>query len=217
VLMICQGSQSIQFIRELFSIGFTPKQLKVITIKEMRNLSFESFLDYYEIQRKYVTHDTVKEILITELQNRYELVISFSNPFIIHEDIIEKSTFINFHPGYLPNYRGSLSTIHSLINGEKFVGGSWHYLTKDVDKGNILKRFKIRIEEADTAFSLNHRIFSKGIMLIREVLIKVRMGNEGITQDRKAGRFYTNKFPSLEFISDEKLVQRINFFPPHFN
>tara|TARA_B110001450_G_scaffold20551_1_gene18703 strand:- start:3981 stop:4646 length:666 start_codon:yes stop_codon:yes gene_type:complete len=216
ILLICQGSQSIQLIRELFSIGFKPNQIQVITLNENKNLSFQMFLEFYQIQKKYASYKSINDVLLSQFKNTFDLTISFSNPFIIPENIINKSKFINFHPGWLPAYRGSLSTVQSLINIEKFVGGSWHYLTKDVDKGNIISRFRILINENDTAFSLNHKIFSKGILLLRKVLLNVENGYVGIKQNPKKGKFYYNKFPSLEKISDKKLLHKINYFPPNF-
>ena len=46
-----------------------------------------------------------------------------------------------------------------LINNEKFVGGTWHYIDKGIDTGNIIKIVKTPSKHFN-AFSLNHKIFS---------------------------------------------------------
>lgn len=216
ILLICQGSQSIQLIRELFSIGYNPDQIDVITLNQDSNKSFKYFLDYYKISTSIASFKTIEKVFKKQFLKKYYLVVSFSNPFIIKGKILNKSKFINFHPGWLPNYRGSLSTVHSLINKEKFVGGSWHYLTKDVDKGNIILRNKIFINKNDTAFSLNHKIFSKGISCLKKVIKRIDQEYPGIKQNPDNGNFYYNKFPSLENISDKELIYKINYFPPNF-
>tara|TARA_B110000027_G_C16122043_1_gene303698 strand:+ start:3388 stop:4053 length:666 start_codon:yes stop_codon:yes gene_type:complete len=216
ILLIAQGSQSIQLVRELFSLGYKPDGIDVITIDDSKNLSFIDFLDYYEIHKKYVMTENFNRLLISQLRNKYSIVISFSNPFIISKEAISKSIFLNFHPGWLPRYRGSLSTVHSLINEEKFVGGTWHYIVTEVDKGNIIYRFKIIIDSKDTAFSLNHKIFSKGIQSLSEILERVKNNYPGISQNNKNGRFYLNKFPSLSSMTNKKLIHKLTYFPPIF-
>lgn len=216
VLLIAQGSQSIQLVRELFSLGYKPDGIDVITIDDSKNLSFIAFLDYYNINKKYAFAESFNTLLLSQLNNNYNIVISFSNPFIISNEAICKSIFLNFHPGWLPKYRGSLSTVNSLINNEKYVGGSWHYIVKEVDKGNIIYRFKIAVDPKDTAFSLNHKIFSKGIQSLSTILERVKNNYRGISQNKKNGRFYLNKFPSLNNITSKELVHKITYFPPNF-
>lgn len=214
ILLIAQSSSSIQLIREFFSLGYIPCQIVVITEDSEYNSSFINFVDYYGIKRCFALKNDFNEVLLNCLKDKFDLVISFSNPFIISEIALSKSVFLNFHPGWLPKYRGSLSTVYSLINNEKFVGGSWHYLDREVDKGPIIKRFKIPINQTDTAFSLNHKIYSLGIWHLNEVLNKVEMGFKGIMQSDKKGVFYINKFPSLENISDKDFLRKLTFFPP---
>lgn len=216
ILLIAQGSQSIQLVRELFSLGYRPDGIDVITIDDRKNLSFIEFLDYYEIHKKYALADNFNRLLMSQLRSKYTIVISFSNPFIISKEAISKSIFLNFHPGWLPKYRGSLSTVNSLINKEKFVGGTWHYIVSEVDKGNIIYRFKIIIDSKDTAFSLNHKIFSKGIQSLSESLERVKNNYSGISQNKKNGRFYLNKFPSLNSITNKELIYKLTYFPPNF-
>lgn len=216
ILLIAQGSQSIQLVRELFSLGYKPDGIDVITIDDRKNLSFIDFLDYYEIQKKYALTENFNRLLISQLRNKYIMVISFSNPFIISKDAISESIFLNFHPGWLPKYRGSFSTVNSLINKEKFVGGTWHYIFKEVDKGNIIYRFKILVDYKDTAFSLNHKIFSRGIQSLGKILQRVKNNYFGISQNKKKGRFYLNKFPSLNSINNKELIYKLTYFPPKF-
>lgn len=213
-LIISQGSQAIHLLRELFSLEIKPSEISILTIDHKSNLSFSEFLSYYEIEKTIVNKRMFNETLATKL-GLCKLVISFSNPFIISPDNLSKSTFINFHPGILPSYRGSLSTVWSMINGENFVGGTWHYVGEKVDQGNILASTKINIKQSSTAFSLNHQIFSEGIGLVGHVLNLVEQKCKG-TKQPIGGRFYYNKFPNLlELNLSQELIERVDFFPPH--
>ena len=141
LLIIGQGSQTIQLIRELFSLEVTPNNIKAITVEGDFNLSYIEFLSYYGIKYDICNRNNFNLTAHLSITNFCpDIVISFSNPFIISEKVLSlKTKFINFHPGILPNYKGSLSTVYSLINQEMFVGGTWHYIDKDVDTGNIIK------------------------------------------------------------------------------
>jgi methionyl-tRNA formyltransferase len=216
-LIIGQGSQTIQFFRKLYGMGIRPDQLKVITLLNNANKSLLEFIKYYEIDFTICNNiDFDPKLNKLLVKNYFNLVVSFSNPFIIDKKHLDKSIFINFHPGKLPDYRGSFSTVHSIINGEKQVGGTWHYINEKVDMGNIIKSINVSIKKKSTSFSLNHQIFEKGIRAFDNVLKLVESENEGIKQKKNQGKFYLNKFPDLSVIEDEDLKFKVNFFPPKF-
>ena len=215
ILIIGQGSQTIQLIRELFSLEVTPNNIKSITVEGDFNLSYIEFLSYYGIKYN-ISNKNDFNLKSYSLISEFcpDIVISFSNPFIISEEVLLlKTKFINFHPGILPNYKGSLSTVHSLINQEMFVGGAWHYIDKGVDTGNIIKVIKIPSENFN-AFTLNHKIFSLGIYCLGEVIEKVNNDYIGTIQE-KVGNFYYSIFPNVSEFENE-LQKRITYFPPKF-
>ena len=215
IVIAGQGSQTIQLIRQLFSLQVTPHNLKVITIKGDFNTCFIEFLSYYKIDYYICKRNTFnKKIhsLITKFSPN--MVISFSNPFILSEETLSlKTKFINFHPGLLPNYKGNLSTVHSLINKEIYVGGTWHYIDKGIDTGNIIKTIKTPSKNFN-AFTLNHKIFSLGIDCLSEIIEKVNSNFLGVIQ-KQMGKFYSNKFPDISDL-DFELQKKLLYFPPKF-
>jgi methionyl-tRNA formyltransferase len=214
-VIIGQGSQTIQLTRELFSLEVKPDNLKVITINGDFNSSYIEFLSYYKIYYDICDRNNFNSkihSLITDFSP--DIVISFSNPFILSEEVLSlKTKFINFHPGILPNYKGNLSIVHSLINQEIFVGGTWHYIDKGIDTGNIIKVIKTPVKNFNV-FTLNHKIFSLGIHCLDEIIEKVNNNYTGIPQ-KKLGNFYTNKFPNINEL-DINLQKRLLYFPPKF-
>lgn len=214
VVIIGQGSQSIQLIRELFSLGVTPDNITALTVREKANLSYFEFLSYYKINTILVTKDTVNSELQELLTSApFDLCLSFSNPFILSKEVLLKTKCVNFHPGILPYYKGCLSTVYSLINGEAFVGGTWHYMVPEVDAGNIIKGVKTPTKQLN-AFALNHKIFSLGISCLGQVLKKVKKNYPGVPQETK-GRYYPNVFPNIINL-DPELKKRITYFPPNY-
>lgn len=203
IVLITQGSQAISLVRKLFALGYKPDQISVFTDNEEKNKCFINFLNYYKISYSYN---------LSSAEWDDSLVISYSNANKI--PISNNSIFINFHPGILPKYKGSLSTVYSMINNEKYVGGTWHYMTDKIDSGNILHKFKVKIKEYDTAFSLNHKIFNKSIECLEQVLNMVKMKDKGKPQTSK-GKFYLNNFPNINHLS-KNLQEKINYFPPNF-
>ena len=215
LVVIGQGSQAIELTRMLFSLEVMPSNLKVITVNRDFNLSYLEFLSYYNIDYDICDKTNFKTKAHSVISTfSPDIVISFSNPFLICEEILKlKTKFINFHPGILPDYRGSLSTVHSLINNEKFVGGTWHYLDKGIDTGNIIKIVKTPLKFFN-AFTLNHKIFYLGINCLQEIIEKAKNDYLGIRQE-KTGNFYYKKFPDVSTL-DFELQKRILYFPPKF-
>jgi UDP-4-amino-4-deoxy-L-arabinose formyltransferase/UDP-glucuronic acid dehydrogenase (UDP-4-keto-hexauronic acid decarboxylating) len=203
IVLITQGSQAISLVRTLFALGYRPNQISVFTTNEEKNKCFINFLNYYKI---FYSYD-----LSSAKWNNF-LVISYSNVNKIK--ISNNSTFINFHPGILPEYKGSLSTVYSMINNEKYVGGTWHYMTDKIDSGNILYKFKVKIKKHDTAFSLNHKIFNRSIECLEQVINMVKAKDKGKIQSSK-GKFYLSNFPKIDHL-DKSLQEKINYFPPQF-
>ena len=126
---------------------------------------------------------------------------------------------INFHPGLLPQYKGSFSTAWSIINGEEFVGYTYHYIDAKVDSGNILhkKRFKIQID--DTAHNLHYKIWFQGMLDLPLVMEKCINGEPGEPQSN-GGRYFKNALPfdgniNIEWGRNEieKFI-RAMYFPP---
>ena len=201
IVLITQGSQAISLVRTLFSLGYKPNQMLVFTTDGEKNNCFREFLVYYNINTKIkIDMSLIKD---------NALVISYSNAQKIN---ITNSLFINFHPGLLPQYKGSLSTVYSMINNDNQVGGTWHYMTNKIDAGNILTQFTIDVKANDTAFSLNHKIFNKSVNYLDIVITKV-LNNELGQAQSGSGNFYYNKFPDIRYL-DSNLQKRISYFPP---
>lgn len=78
----------------------------------------------------------------------------------------------NIHPSLLPKYPGMDLDVHAevLANNEKETGCTLHLVTKDVDKGPIIKQAKVQIKPDDTPNTLKQRVQAEEQKIILEAL-----------------------------------------------
>ena len=70
---------------------------------------------------------------------------------------------INFHDGVLPEYAGLNAPVWAIIHGEREYGVTWHLMTEDVDRGDVLREIRFTLDDDETALSLNARCFEAGL------------------------------------------------------
>lgn len=63
---------------------------------------------------------------------------------------IPKFGFINMHPSLLPRYRGPDPLGHTLLQGERLSGVTWHQMTPKVDQGDILAQETFAVASHET-------------------------------------------------------------------
>lgn len=89
-----------------------------------------------------------------------DLIISIRFGQILKKSIIEipKLGVINLHSGILPNYRGVMATFWAMLNNEKQIGTTLHYITNEqIDRGPIIK---IRRQQTDYKKSYFENVLS---------------------------------------------------------
>ncbi len=92
-----------------------------------------------------------------------DIFISILYDSLVSQDFISsKKRCINFHPGVLPDYRGSGAYSWALINKEKETGVTVHEMDCGIDSGAIIEVRKTIIYPGDTAESL----FTRCMMLL---------------------------------------------------
>jgi len=96
---------------------------------------------------------------LIDTPDQADVFISVMYEHLISEEYINRPDrrCYNFHPGILPEYRGSGAFSWSIINGEKQCGISLHELDVNIDTGPIIDIHRYTIEGWDTAKSLYDR------------------------------------------------------------
>ena len=220
ILLATQSSQGLVAIRELFAGGIAPGNIHVALCAKDGNDSLLDFITYNKISFSFHESGIEFKDWLMSLEKSHDVLLSISWKFRFCLEVIEyfSGKAINFHPGILPNYRGCFSTPWSIINDEKYVGFTYHYISENFDEGNILYQDKIEIRPKDTAHSLNYRLFQLGLSKLIDVIGLI--GQEGHSQV-EGGDYYPNRLP-FGGVLDEKwsnrqknLFMRAMYFPPH--
>ncbi len=82
-----------------------------------------------------------------------DIIVSSSGQFFKEELLkLPKIACINRHSALLPKYGGVLPVFWAMYNGEKEIGVSIHYMTKEIDKGDILYQIPIKNIEGNSLF-----------------------------------------------------------------
>ena len=83
-------------------------------------------------------------------------LLTVNCPYIIPADIIDKPelTLLNLHHALLPAHPGRNAEAWTIFGGDPRGGVTWHYLTADVDAGNVLYQGSVPIGENTTSLSL---------------------------------------------------------------
>lgn len=125
--------------------------LKLYTRKENDNFPYyeEKQLDNLARQNnidvKYITNND--EWVIDENAD-LNLVVTFHRVFKrVHMNKAKKN--INIHPSLLPSYKGPTPTNWMIYNREKECGISAHYITEEVDSGEIIYQERYPQEARD--------------------------------------------------------------------
>tara|TARA_Y100000591_G_C21744161_1_gene650988 strand:+ start:346 stop:1125 length:780 start_codon:yes stop_codon:yes gene_type:complete len=167
----------------LFNLyGFKGFILKFIEVCLCNILSFlENFLSFSRsyslpnIAKKYdipiYRFNSLENLdLIKLLQSiNPDLIISSQGHFIGKKILkIPKHGVINKHAGLLPEYRGAYPVFWAMLNGEKKIGVSIHFMNDKIDGGDIIIQKEIQISESDTFETL----YSKVIKITPELFVK---------------------------------------------
>jgi methionyl-tRNA formyltransferase len=78
-----------------------------------------------------------------------ELILSAAYPQIFSEELIAipPRGSINFHPSLLPKYRGAHPHFWAIVRGEKESGLTAHFMTGNIDAGDILAQIAFPIDQ----------------------------------------------------------------------
>lgn len=128
-----------------------------------------------------------------------DLIISYSAPQIIKPELLSVPThgILNVHGALLPDYRGCLPSFWYLYNDEKLGGATVHYMSADIDDGDICVQKSTDISNCRTMFQLMQKTKKVGGEAMVEAILHITNGTLKPTKnDTKNGRYFT--WPTVE-------------------
>ena len=88
-----------------------------------------------------------------------DLIVLAGYMRILSEKVINSVTrIINIHPSLLPKYKGLHAIEQALESGDDATGVTVHYVTPELDSGDIIIQNRVPILQDDTVESLSKRI-----------------------------------------------------------
>ena len=116
---------------------------------------------------------TLAKALINSIPPSTDLIVLAGFLNLIPPEIcfLWKNKIINIHPSLLPKFGGKGmygKKVHECVMeaGEKFSGCTVHFVTPDIDAGEIILQEKIPVNYAETPWQLGGRVFELESKLI---------------------------------------------------
>ena len=152
ILILCGGKfafktlQLLAFENYLCGIGIG-KSSKIV-VESLERESENNSLDF----KYFPDKKSVSEMKTWIEDLNPDFIFSISFPFLIPEEVLSygKERFINFHPGPLPQYRGSMPIFEVLKNQEKTTAISVHFMDSKYDEGPVIFKENLKIDQNDT-------------------------------------------------------------------
>jgi len=126
----------------------------------------------HELDRKYLLYGAAFRSetglkLLKELAPDYIICVHF--PYIFPTEVlsIPKHGVLNLHPAYLPWNRGWHTPTWAIRDGTPY-GATLHFMTEEVDAGDIIHQKRVRILPDDTADSLYKRVMKLEYEVFKE-------------------------------------------------
>lgn len=99
--------------------------------------------------------------------------------------------FINKHASLLPKYKGLYPIFWALLNDEKNIGFTFHFMDKNIDSGNILYQEKIPIESESNVYELYNKVFVKAGKALVIVVSNLNKNTIKLRKMKKGGSYYS--------------------------
>lgn len=155
-------------------------------------------------------------------QTEPDLIISIRYGIILKEAIIGIPRFcvINLHSGLLPAYRGVMATFWAMLNGDKTIGCTLHYIdNSDIDTGRTIAVTALTIDQKRSYLWHVLTLYEQGVVEIAKTVKKIAAGELiNSSAQKSGGHYYTfptsqdlQKFDSKGFVLADKL-EMLEFF-----
>ena len=211
---------AVRVLRFLGHSGIMP--LAVLTVEkarathaaDLRRLCRELRDDYFLEGAAFRSEAGIK--LLKELAPDYIICVHF--PYIFPSSVlsIPKVGVLNLHPAYLPWNRGWHTPTWAIWDGTPY-GATLHFMTEEIDAGDIVHQKRVRVLPYDTADSLYQRILQVEYAVFKEAWPSIVNGTYARTrQSLTEGTSHckedieTIQPIDLEEVADaEKLLRRL--------
>ena len=120
----------------------------------------EEKIPTFVVENRPVDANRINEICV---QHKVDLICLAGFMRILKADFLSKwnNKVINIHPSLLPDFKGLNAQEQALRAGVKTTGCTVHYVSPEVDAGEIIIQASVPILEGDSVESLSRRILTE--------------------------------------------------------
>lgn len=153
-----------------------------------------------------LTGENDAQVMIDALkQAQPDLLVIAGFSKLIPQEVIDipKWGAINVHTAKLPAYRGMHPINWAIINDEKEVGTTIHYIDQGMDSGDILKQATIPVSQSDTITTLRQKLFALSADLLLQTIHEFETAKErinGTPQDHTQASLAPKRTPENSHI-----------------
>jgi methionyl-tRNA formyltransferase len=146
-----------------------------------------------EIAKRLAKKQNIKFV-----DDKPDLFISVLYDKLIKKDFIQSVNLgcYNFHPGYLPNFKGCGACSWAIIEGCKMGGVTLHKIDEGIDSGDIIDYKLFKIDETDTGYNVWQKSNQAILDLFEQYFVRIIKENVNLKakkQDLKIGKVYSRE------------------------
>jgi len=146
-----------------------------------------------------------------------DLLVSCFLLEILKKDILDlpKKGSINVHPALVQKHRGAFSAFWAIAKNWGKSGATVHYMTDQVDEGDVILQKHFFVYPSDTVYTVNKRAAYLGGRLLVKALISIKKNRVGHFNLKKASKLFTLPSPAeLErfYARGKSLISARDFF-----
>lgn len=181
---------------------------KIYTFKKF--FSVASAAKYHDLPIYIVQDVNNKEHLSCLKKKNIDLIVSACGQIFDKELLaIPKIGVINRHSSLLPKYRGLWPIFWALLNEEKKLGVSIHWMAEKIDAGDIINQESFDVLDADTLESAYRKSFEISPAAVLKAIEKIKFQNRPNNQFQKKESSYFS-FPEkkdiIRFRKQRKMI-----------
>lgn len=137
----------------------------------------------------------VVEYSLADLYDREDLIfLSLEFDQLIDPLKFKSDRLYNIHFSLLPQYKGMYTSALPILNGEKYVGVTFHKIDSGIDTGDIIEQKKFELKDFYTSRDLYLNYIKTGTRLMIDNIDKVIEGNiTAYPQSSRLSSYYSRK------------------------
>jgi phosphoribosylglycinamide formyltransferase-1 len=155
---------------------FKDDALKIELLHDIEHCTARERAVKLGIEAHFVPFQETCKFLMTTVQNPYDLYVLAGYMRILPPEALKFGTFINIHPSLLPKYKGLRPIERAYAAREKECGVTIHYVSEEVDSGEVIKQCATKIlphmsldELKSEIHKIEHKIYPRVIKTLLEL------------------------------------------------